>query len=464
ANQAPVAGFTAAVNKQDVTFDSSGSTDADGTVVSYLWDFGGDGTSTLANPSHHFPAVATYNVTLTVTDDNGATGTVIKPVTTVANASPTAVFNSTVNKLVVSFDAAGSSDSDGTVASYGWDFGDGQSGTGVSPNHTYGAGGPYDVMLTVTDNQGATGTVTHTVTAVGNVKPVAAFTSTVTNLAVSFTASGSSDPDGTLASYSWDFGDGASGTGVSPNHTYATAKAYDVVLTVTDNNGATDSVTHSVTTVAPTGPIAQDAFGRTATNGWGTADTGGAWTRYGTASLFSVASGTGQIKLTAAGAGPRIALDSLSSANTEALVKVTLDKIPNGGGGFVSLGVRTIATTDYRAKVKVAANGVLTLYLVKVINGTETTLTSTAIGAAFNYTVGSTLQIRAQATGTSPTTVRAKVWKTTQTEPSAWQLTTTDSSAGLQTAGGVGVVTYLSSTSTNFPIVVSFDDLLVTVP
>jgi hypothetical protein len=200
------------------------------------------------------------------------------------------------------------------------------------------------------------------------------------------------------------------------------------------------------------------------TNGWGNADTGGAWTRYGTASLFSVGSGTGQIRLAAAGAGPRIALDSVSSASTEGFVKVALDKIPDGGGGFVSLGVRTIGTTDYRAKVKVAATGVLTLYLVKVINGTETTLTSTSLGTAFSYTLGSTLQIKAQATGVSPTTVRAKVWKTTQTEPSTWQLTTTDISAGLQTAGGVGLVTFLSGTSTNTPIVVSFDDLLVTVP
>ena len=465
ANQAPTADFTAAVNKQAVTFDSGNSTDADGTVVSYLWDFGdGSPTSTLANPSHAFGAVATYNVTLTVTDDNGTTGAVTKPVTTVANASPTAAFTSTVTKLAVSFNAAGSSDSDGTVASYAWDFGDGDSGTGVSPNHTYAAAGDYVVVLTVTDNQGAEGTVTRTVTAVANANPVAAFTSNVNNLVVSFNAAGSSDSDGTVSSYSWDFGDGQNGTGVSPSHTYAAAAAYDVVLTVTDNNGATDSVTHVVTTVVPAGPIAQDAFGRTATNGWGTADTGGAWTRYGTAGLFSVASGTGQIRMAVAGAGPRVALNSVSSASTSAIVKVSLDKIPNGGGGFVSLGVRTIGTTDYRAKVKVAANGVLTLYLVKVIAGAETTITSTALGAAFNYTVGSTLQIRAEATGVSPTTLRAKVWKTTQTEPASWQLTTTDNTAGLQTSGGVGLVTYLSGTSTNVPIVVSFDDLLVTVP
>jgi hypothetical protein len=78
--------------------------------------------------------------------------------------------------------------------------------------------------------------------------------------------------------------------------------------------------------------------------------------------------------------------------------------------------------------------------------------------------VGSTLNIRAEALGASPTTVRAKVWKSTQAEPASWQLSTTDASAGLQVAGGVGLVTYLSGSSTNFPIVVSFDDLVVTVP
>ncbi len=66
-----------------------------------------------------------------------------------------------------------------------------------------------------------------------------------------------------------------------------------------------------------------------------------------------------------------------------------------------------------------ASTGALTLYLVRVVNGAETTMTRTTLGSAFNYTVGSTLQIRAEATGVSPTTVRAKVWKTTQTEPAA---------------------------------------------
>ena len=77
---------------------------------SYPWDFG-DGSPfvTTAEAEPQLRGVDTYNVTLTVTDNDGTTGTVTKPVTTVANASPTAVFSSSVNKLVVSFNAAGSS-------------------------------------------------------------------------------------------------------------------------------------------------------------------------------------------------------------------------------------------------------------------------------------------------------------------------------------------------------------------
>jgi hypothetical protein len=109
--------------------------------------------------------------------------------------------------------------------------------------------------------------------------------------------------------------------------------------------------------------------------------------------------------------------------------------------------------------VKVASNGALTLYLVKVVNNAETTLASTNLGSAFNYTAGATLNVRVQATGTTPTTIQAKAWKSTQTEPASWQLATTDNESVLQAAGGIGVVGYLSGSATGMPIVLRFDDL-----
>ena len=157
--------------------------------------------------------------------------------------------------------------------------------------------------------------------------------------------------------------------------------------------------------------------------------------------------------------GPGSRCSRSASTATRATVKVSADKIADGAGRTSRSAARATGTNDYRAKVKIAANGALTLYLVRVVNNAETTLVSTNLGSAFNYTVGSTLQIKLEVTGTSPTTVRAKVWKTSQTEPSAWQLTTSDSTAGLQTAGGIALVSYLTSTVTNTPVTFRFDDL-----
>jgi PKD repeat protein len=80
---------------------------------------------------------------------------------------------------------------------------------------------------------------------------------------VSFNGTPSADPDGTIVAYSWDFGDGTTATGASPSHTYATAGSYTVKLTVTDNNGASDAVTQTLTvadqppavTAAPSSPL-----------------------------------------------------------------------------------------------------------------------------------------------------------------------------------------------------------------
>jgi serine protease len=82
--------------------------------------------------------------------------------------------------------------------------------------------------------------------------PTASFTSSCTDLSCSFDGSGSSDSDGNIVSYAWDFGDNSTGSGVTPSHTYAAAGTYDVTLTVTDNDNAPGSVSHSVTVTAPT--------------------------------------------------------------------------------------------------------------------------------------------------------------------------------------------------------------------
>jgi PKD repeat protein len=163
------------------------------------------------------------------------------------NVPPVANFGVATNGLTASFTDS-STDSDGTIASRAWNFGDGGTSTATNPSHTYASGGSYSVSLTVTDNGGATNTKTTSVTVSSptNTPPVANFSFTTSGLSANFTDS-SSDSDGTIASRSWNFGDAGTSTATNPSHTYATGGTYSVSLTVTDNGGATNTKTSSVT-------------------------------------------------------------------------------------------------------------------------------------------------------------------------------------------------------------------------
>ncbi len=168
ANQAPEASFTEVCDNLTCSFDGSASTDPDGTIESYAWDFGDGGSENLQKPNHSYAAAGTYPVTLTVTDDDGAIAVTTREVTVSqappANTPPVAELTTDCSGLTCSFDGSGSNDSDGTIESYAWDFGDGSIGDGVQTQHTYTAAGDYPVTLTVTDNQGATGQGSQTVT------------------------------------------------------------------------------------------------------------------------------------------------------------------------------------------------------------------------------------------------------------------------------------------------------------
>ena len=426
------------MNELAVSVDASASTDPDGTITGYAWDFGDGGSGTGVTASHSYAAAGSYTITLTVTDDAGATASSSGSVTVAeGNVPPSASFTNSVNELAVSVDASASTDPDGTITGYAWDFGDGGSGTGVTASHSYAAAGSYTITLTVTDDAGATASSSGSVTvAAGNVPPSASFTSSVNELAVSVDASASADPDGTIAGYAWDFGDGGSGTGVTASHSYAAAGSYTITLTVTDDAGATASSSESVTVAEANGALlAQDAFARSETAGWGSADIGGEWSVDGSPSVYFVTGGSGVMSLTP-GKGPATFLPAISTTSSNSLVTVSLDKIGNGGGTYLGVSGRRVGAAEYRGKVKVSANGSLALRLTRHSGTSETTLAQTSPG--ITLTAGQRLSLRVEVTGVSPTTVRARTWLQGTPEPGNWNLTVTDNTAGLQTPGQSG--------------------------
>ncbi len=156
-NQAPTAAFTFTTSDLTANFTDT-STDLDGTIVAWSWNFGDGTTSTLQNPSHTYTIAGTYAVSLEVTDNGYTTNSTSQNVTVTSNLpnqAPTADFTYTTNGLTVSLTDT-SSDSDGTIVAWGWNFGDGTTSTAQNPSHTYAADGTYTVSLVVTDNDSAT--------------------------------------------------------------------------------------------------------------------------------------------------------------------------------------------------------------------------------------------------------------------------------------------------------------------
>jgi PKD repeat protein len=163
----PVAG-AAEYCSGSVCFFYSTSWDMNGTIVGEAWDFGDGTTGSGTRPAHQYSASGTYDVTLTVTDNDGLTATTARSVSVYVppppRVPPVAAFGLSCTETQCAFNGTGSSDSDGVIVAYAWAFGDGATGTGAAPTHAYAAPGTYTATLTVSDDDGLSAATSHVVT------------------------------------------------------------------------------------------------------------------------------------------------------------------------------------------------------------------------------------------------------------------------------------------------------------
>ncbi|WP_306549706.1 PKD domain-containing protein [Desulfobulbus sp.] len=246
-----------------VTVDFNG-TSSTGSISSFQWDFGDGATATGNTASHAYTNAGAYTTKLTITDAAGQTSIASATVTITEPATPatppTAVISSSgaagPAPLTVNFDGSGSTAASGAaITSYAWSFGDGSSATGTGTSHSFTSAGTYDTTLTITDSKGLTSStstpVVVTAAIITNKAPTAVtsaapITGTIP-LTVTFDGSPSTDSDGTIASYTWNFGDGSSASGKTVTHTYSTAATFTATLQVADDKGATGSAVTTIT-------------------------------------------------------------------------------------------------------------------------------------------------------------------------------------------------------------------------
>lgn len=244
----PVAAFTAST--ECLGFATQFSNVSSGSIVSWNWNFGdGSPAGTTSDPSHLYPSAGTYNVTLTVRNTFGCTGTVTHPV--IVNTVPVAAFTGTTacsGQATVFTDQT-----TGTPISWTWDFGDGTPLSNThNPSHTYTTAGSYTVTLVAFGGSGCSDTITHTVAV--NPVPTAdfSFASVCTNDTMFFNSTSFGAP----TTFSWSFGDGLSDNAdnPAPHHVYTAAGTYNVTLTAGYATGCTSSSAIPVTAYPLTVP------------------------------------------------------------------------------------------------------------------------------------------------------------------------------------------------------------------
>lgn len=239
---------------------------SNGTILTWSWNFGDGGTSTMQNPTHLYTANGMYTVTLAITDNNGCTSTDQRTLNITCISGPVcnAAFQFTLGQCpTVSF-FDGSTASPGMVSSWSWDFGDGGTSSMQNPSHTYTANGTYLVCLNILTNDSCTSSFCDSVTITCVQTPTcgAGFQYTFSPNgcpAVDFTDFSTANP-GSVASWAWDFGDGGTSATQNPSHSYTANGTYLVCLDIVSTDSCTSTFCDSVVITCIQPPTCGAAF------------------------------------------------------------------------------------------------------------------------------------------------------------------------------------------------------------
>lgn len=225
---------------------SNSSSFAAGPFASQTWYFGDGTTSTAANPTHTYASAGIFQVKLVVRTPQGCNDSLTLPIEVFALPNASFTHSGECVGETIQF-TDGSVPGSGTIAQWTYNFGDGSPSVNqASPSHVFATAGTFNVQLTVTNSNGCSDIFAIPVTI--HPLPQVAFTASTEchGNATQFTDQ-TTVGGGTVATWSWDFGDGGSSSVQNPTHTYAAPGTYTVQLVATSNNGCVNSTTMSVT-------------------------------------------------------------------------------------------------------------------------------------------------------------------------------------------------------------------------
>jgi CSLREA domain-containing protein len=240
-----------------------------------------------------------------------------------------------------------------------------------------------------------------------------------------------------------------------------TAGTYPITITAANGVLPNASQGFALTVSAAPPPLASDTFARTTTSSWGNADIGGSWVVNSTASDYNVNGSAGTMLIRSGGTTRFAALTGVSATNLDVSARISRSAVATGGGEFAYLVARRIdASTEYRAKVRFAADGGVYLQPTRVTGGVETSLGSGEVRVTgLTPVVGSFIWLHATFSGTNPTAITLRAWADGSPEPATAQVSLSDGTAALQAPGTVGLRAYLSASATNAPVTMTFDDI-----